>query len=251
MMKIALITGGSRGLGRSMALHLARKGHGSIVTYHRREQDAKEVVNTIRDIGGEAVALQLNVTKSDTFPAFADAVRNALEQTWGRARFDFLVNNAGMGVFKPLTQTTEEEFDLLVNAHLRAPLFLTQQLLPLIEDGGKILNVSSGLARFTLPGYAAYAAMKGAVEVLTRYMAKELGERQISVNVLAPGAIETDFGSGAVRDNKDLNAFVAANTALGRAGLPDDIGRATAALLSDEFGWINGQRIEASGGMFL
>src|SRR5690606_7367311 len=166
------ITGGSRGLGRSMALHLAREGHGSIVTYHRREQDAKEVVNAIRDIGGEAFALQLDVTKSDTFPAFADAVRNALEQTWDRARFDFLVNNAGMGVFKPLMQTTEEEFDLLVNAHLRTPLFLTQQLLPLIEDGGKILNVSSGLARFTLPGHAAYAAMKGAVEVLTRYMAK-------------------------------------------------------------------------------
>ncbi len=251
MRKIALITGGSRGLGGSIALHLAGRGHDSIVTYHSRANDAEEVVDRIRAAGGEAAALRLDVTKPETFAEFADSVRGMLLDTWGRESFDFLVNNAGMGLMRELGRITKEDFDLMVDAHLRAPLFLSQALLPLIADGGRILNVSSGLARFTIPGYGAYAAVKGAVEVLTRYMAKELGPRRIAVNVLAPGAIETDFGNGAVRDNEQLNAFVSENTALGRAGLPDDIGGAAAALLDDGSGWINGQRIEASGGMFL
>lgn len=251
MKKIALITGGSRGLGRSMALQLAHEGHDSILTYHSRANEADAVVKAIQGIGSEAVALQLDVTKSETFGDFADSVRTALRHTWDRTDFDFLINNAGMGLRKEFMHITEEDFNLMVNAHLKAPLFLSQQLLPIMKDGGRIVNVSSGLTRFSLPGYAAYASMKGAVEVLSRYMAKELGRRQIAVNVLAPGAIETDFGGGAVRDNKELNAYVSANTALGRVGLPDDIGGAVAALLGDQSGWINGQRIEASGGMHL
>lgn len=175
----------------------------------------------------------------------------ALRDTWGRAHFDHLVNNAGMGVYAAFAETTEAQFDELMNVHFKGPFFLTQALLPLMADGGRILNVSSGLARFALPGYAAYAAMKGAMEVLTRYQAKELGPRRIAVNILAPGAIETDFGGGAVRDNRELNAFIASQTALGRVGLPQDIGRAVAALLSDDLGWVNAQRVEASGGMFV
>jgi NAD(P)-dependent dehydrogenase (short-subunit alcohol dehydrogenase family) len=251
MAKIALITGGSRGLGRSMALHLARKGHDSIITYHSRKDEAGTAVKAIQDIGRRALALQLDVTKSDTFPEFVDTVKAALSDTWGRTDFDFLVNNAGMGLRKAFASTTEEDFDLMMNAHLKAPFFLSQKLLPMIKDGGRIINISSGLARFSLPGYSTYAMMKGAIEVLSRYMARELGGRNIAVNTLAPGAIETDFGGGAVRDNKELNEYVAASTALGRAGLPDDIGGVVAALLDDESGWINGQRIEASGGMYL
>ena len=251
MTKIALITGGSRGLGRSMALHLAKKGRDSIITFHKRKDEADSVVDAIRDAGRKAAALQLDVTRSDTFAAFADAVTTTLQDTWGRADFDFLINNAGMALHKEFVNTTEEEFDTIVNAHVKAPFFLSQKLLPLLKDGGRILNVSSGLARFSLPGISVYGSMKGAVEVLSRYMARELGSRKISVNVIAPGAIETDFGGGAVRDNKELNAYVAGVTALGRAGLPDDIGGAVAALLDDNFGWITGQRIEVSGGMNL
>jgi NAD(P)-dependent dehydrogenase (short-subunit alcohol dehydrogenase family) len=191
------------------------------------------------------------VDEAAGFPAFAEAVRQALAGTWRRERFDFLVNNAGMGINAAFAETTEAQFDLLMNTHLKGPFFLTQALLPLLNDGGRILNVSTGLARFALPGYAAYASMKGGIEVLTRYLAKELGPRGIAVNVLAPGAIETDFGDGAVRDNAQLNAFIAAQTALGRVGQPDDIGHAVTALLSEETGWITAQRIEASGGMFL
>ena len=187
----------------------------------------------------------------DSENRFGGLVRQALAGTWQRERFDFLVNNAGMGINAAFAETTEAQFDLLMNTHLKGPFFLTQALLPLLNDGGRILNVSTGLARFALPGYAAYASMKGGIEVLTRYLAKELGPRGIAVNVLAPGAIETDFGGGAVRDNAQLNAFIAAQTALGRVGQPDDIGHAVAALLSEETGWITAQRIEASGGMFL
>jgi len=191
------------------------------------------------------------VAHSSSFPAFAEAVKAALQSVWQRERFDFLVNNAGIGMHASFADTTEAQFDTLMAIHLKAPFFLSQQLLPLLNDGGRILNVSSGLARFALPGYAAYATMKGGIEVLTRYMAKELGPRGIAVNVIAPGAIETDFGGGAVRDNPQLNAFVAAQTALGRVGQPDDIGAAVALLLSDGAGWITAQRVEASGGMFL
>jgi NAD(P)-dependent dehydrogenase (short-subunit alcohol dehydrogenase family) len=243
-----LVTGASRGLGRNMALHLARRGAGVIGTYHRRRDEADSLVAEIEALGGKAVMLPLDVSDSATFTAFAASVRDALQRTFGRAHFGALVNNAGIGLHASFAETTEAQFDELMRVHLKAPFFLTQALLPLIAEGGRILNVSTGLARFTVPGYGAYAAMKGGIEVLTRYMAKELGERRIRVNVIAPGAIETDFGGGAVRDNPSVNQFIAATIPLGRAGLPDDIGGAVAAILSDGFAWANGTRIEVSGG---
>jgi NAD(P)-dependent dehydrogenase (short-subunit alcohol dehydrogenase family) len=209
------------------------------------------VVSDIEAKGRKAVALPLDVARSSDFPAFVDAVRRELQQRWRTDRIDYLVNNAGIGLHAPFVETSEEQFDELFRIHLKAPFFLTQRLVPLIKDGGRILNVSSGLARFSYPGYSAYAAMKGGVEVMTRYLAKELGARKITVNVLAPGAVETDFGGGAVRDVPAINQAVAAQTALGRVGLPDDIGAAVAALLSPDMGWITGQRIEASGGQNL
>ncbi|MBK5376283.1 SDR family oxidoreductase [Pseudomonas sp. TH08] len=248
--KIALITGASRGLGKNAALHLAAQGVDIIGTYHSRADEAQALVSEIEALGGKAVMLQLDVGRSESFAAFGTHVEKAL-QHFDRQRFDFLINNAGVGLHVSFAETTVEQFDLLMNVHFKGPFFLTQQLLPLINDGGRIINISSGLARFTLPGASAYAAMKGAIEVLTRYQAKELGARQIAVNTLAPGAIETDFGGGTVRDNAAVNAMVAENTALGRAGQPDDIGGALALLLSPGAQWINGQRVEASGGMFL
>ncbi|WP_250461913.1 SDR family NAD(P)-dependent oxidoreductase [Microbulbifer litoralis] len=249
--KIALITGGSRGLGRETALRLAESGVDTILTYHSRRDAADAVVAEIDARGGNAAALQLDTGDTASFAQFAAQVRELLQSRWQREHFDFLVNNAGIGVHAPLAETTEAQFDQLVNIHLKGVFFLTQTLLPVIADGGRIVNLSSGLARFTLPGYGAYAAMKGAVEVLSRYLAKELGARGIAVNSFAPGAIETDFGGGTVRDNQAVNDFIAAQTALGRVGLPEDIGGAIASLLSDDNRWINGQRIEASGGMFL
>ena len=248
---IALITGGSRGLGRNAALHVARAGTDVILTYRSQAAEAQAVVAEIEALGRRALALPLDVADSRSFAAFAQQVQAALAQHWQRERFDFLVNNAGIGIHASFMETTEEQFDELVNIHLKGTFFLSQQLLPLMNDGGRILNVSTGLARFALPGYAAYAAMKGGIEVLSRDMAKELGARGIAVNVVAPGAIETDFGGGAVRDNAQLNAMVASQTALGRVGQPDDIGGVIAALLQPGTGWINAQRIEASGGMFL
>ncbi|QTX20712.1 SDR family NAD(P)-dependent oxidoreductase [Comamonas aquatica] len=248
---IALITGGSRGLGRNAALHVARAGTDVILTYRSQASEAQAVVAEIEALGRSALALPLDVADSRSFAAFAQQVQAALAQHWQRERFDFLVNNAGIGIHASFMETTEAQFDELVNIHLKGTFFLSQQLLPLMNDGGRILNVSTGLARFALPGYAAYAAMKGGIEVLSRYMAKELGARGITVNVVAPGAIETDFGGGAVRDNAQLNAMVASQTALGRVGQPDDIGGVIAALLQPGTGWINAQRIEASGGMFL
>ena len=249
---IALVTGGSRGLGRSAVLKLAERGVDAILTYKSNEAEAHAVVRQVQALGRQAVALQLDAGDSKSFAAFAERVKAVLAATWQRADFDYLVNNAGMGIdHATVAQTTEEQFDLLFNVHLKGTFFVTQKLLPLIKDGGRILNTSSGLTRFALPGYAAYAAMKGGVEVLTRYMAKELGARGISVNTVAPGAIATDFGGGRVRDNAQLNAFVASQTALGRAGLPDDIGGAVASLLTDANQWINAQRVEASGGMFI
>ena len=249
--KIVLITGGSRGLGRDAALKLAQHGRDVILTYRSQREEAQSVVEQIQAAGRRAVALPLDVGNNASFTNFAEQLSASLREIWQREDFDFLINNAGIGVHAPYAETSEAQFDQMVNIHLKGPFFLTQTLLPLIADGGRILNVSSGLARFSLPGYAAYATMKGGVEVLSRYIAKELGERHITVNVLAPGAIETDFGGGAVRDNAQLNRFVASQTALGRAGLPDDIGDAMAMLLSPEASWITGQRIEASGGMFL
>lgn len=248
---IALITGGSRGLGRNTALHLAAQGSDIVLTYRSAAAEAQATVAAIEALGRRAVALPLDVSDSAKFPAFAAAVEQALRDTFQRERFDHLVNNAGEGRHAAFMDTTHEQFDALVNMHLKGVFFLTQALLPLMNDGGRIVNISSGLARFALPGYSAYAAMKGAVEVLTRYLAKELGPRGIAVNTVAPGAIETDFGGGAVRDNPALNQFVASQTALGRVGQPDDIGGAIAALLSPGSGWVNAQRIEVSGGMFV
>ena len=222
-----------------------------IVTYRSQAGEAAAVVAEAERLGARAAALPLDTGEVASFASFAAALRAVLHERWQREHFDFLVNNAGMGLHAGFAETTEAQFDALANVHFKGVFFLTQTLLPLIADGGRILNVSSGLARFTLPGMSAYAAMKGAIEVLTRYLAKELGARKITANVIAPGAIETDFSGGMVRDNPQMNAAIAAQTALGRVGLPDDIGGAIAALLSEGTGWINGQRIEASGGVQL
>lgn len=248
---IALITGGNRGLGKSTALTLAAQGRDVILTYRHNAAEAATVVAQIEHLGRRAVALALDVGDSRGFTDFAAQVKRALAQQWQRERFDFLVNNAGIGHHVSFADTTEAQFDELMNVHLKGPYFLTQALLPLLSDGGRIVNVSSGLTRFALPGYAAYAVMKGGIEVLTRYQARELGERGISVNTVAPGAVETDFGGGAVRDNAQLNAAIAAQTALGRVGQPDDIGGAIAALLSRGSHWVNAQRIEVSGGQMI
>jgi NAD(P)-dependent dehydrogenase (short-subunit alcohol dehydrogenase family) len=209
------------------------------------------VVAQIEAAGCRAAALQLDVGDSTSFGQFAERIKQVLEQKWQRNKFDFLVNNAGIGIHAPFAETTETQFDQLMNIHFKGVFFLTQKLLPLIADQGRIVNISSGLTRFSSPGYAAYAAMKGAIEVLTKYLAKELGPRGIAVNVVAPGAIETDFAGGMVRDNAQINDFIASQTALGRVGVPEDIGGVIASLLSDDNRWINAQRIEASGGMFI
>ncbi|MFB6328229.1 SDR family NAD(P)-dependent oxidoreductase [Pantoea deleyi] len=246
--KVALITGANRGLGRNGALKLAARGTDIILTYRSHAEEAQAVVKEIEALGRRAVALALDVGDTSQFDRFTGEVKTALQQQWQRDTFDYLVNNAGHGHYKPFAETTEAEFDALMNVHFRGPYFLTQKLLPLIADGGRILNISSGLTRLVYPGSATYASMKGAMEVLTRYQAKELGERRIRVNILAPGAIETDFGGGRVRDTREINDQIAGLTALGRVGLPDDIGDAISAILSDETGWITAQRIEASGG---
>ncbi len=249
--KIALVTGASRGLGRSTATNLAKNGVGVIVTYLSNRAAADQVVADIAGLGQKAVAVQLDSGNVSSFAAFAAEIKRVLTETWHADSFDFLVNNAGTGTLVPFAQTSEAQFDELLNVHFKGVFFLTQALLPLMRDGGRIVNLSSGLTRFCMQGYSAYASMKGAIEVLTRYLAAELGSRGIAVNTFAPGAIETDFGGGAVRDNANINAHVASITALGRVGLPEDIGPAIASLLSPENHWINAQRIEASGGMNL
>lgn len=248
---IALITGGSRGLGKNAALALAQQGTDIILTYQQNAAAAQAVVSEIEWLGRKAVALPLDVADSSSFAAFAGSVKQQLQQHWGRDSFNYLLNNAGIGVNVPFAETTEQQFDLLMKIHVKGPYFLTQQLLPLLADQGRILNISTGLTRFAVPGYGAYAAMKSAMETLTRYWAKELGPRGIRVNVLAPGAIATDFGGGTVRDNEQVNQYLASQTALGRVGEADDIGGVVSLLLSEQAGWINAQRIEASGGMFL
>lgn len=247
--KIALITGGSRGLGRNMAHHLAAKGTDILFTYRERRDEADSLIEELKLMGRKALALQLDTGVSTSFPAFAAQVKAALKTNWGRDDFDFLINNAGMALYAPFAEVTEAQFDGIINVHFKGVVFLTQALLPLIKDGGRILNLSSGLARFSYPGSSVYGATKAAIDTLTRYMALELGPRRITVNAIAPGAIETDFGGGRVRDNADINAAIAKQTPLGRVGLPDDIGGAVSVLLSDEAGWINGQRIEVSGGI--
>lgn len=249
--KIALITGGSRGLGRNTAAHLARGGVDVVLTYHSNQAEADAAVAEIEALGRKAAALQLNTGDVATFGTFVSTLRDTLKSGWGRETIDYLVNNAGIGLHVPFAEATEDDFDRLTNIHFKGVFFLTQKLLPLIPDGGKIVNLSSGLARFSYPGASIYGSLKGAVEVLTRYLAKELGPRRIAVNVVAPGAIETDFGGGRVRDNPDINQQVASMTAMGRVGLPDDVGGAIAALLIGETGWITGQRIEVSGGQAL
>ncbi|MFN3208969.1 MAG: SDR family NAD(P)-dependent oxidoreductase [Roseovarius sp.] len=246
--RIAFITGGSRGLGRSMALKLAETGIGVVFTYAGNRQAAEATLDDIRAAGGTAAALQLDVADPDQLAALPDRLRATLQETFNRNTIDHLVNNAGTGAWALFADTTADQLDALYAIHVRGPYLLTQGLLPMIKDGGRIIMISSGLARFALPGYSAYAAMKGAVEVMTRYLAQELGPRGISVNTVAPGAVETDFGGGAVRDNAEVNRMVADSTAMGRAGLPDDIGGAVAALLAGDTHWITAQRIEISGG---
>lgn len=249
--KIALVTGGSRGLGRDMAIQLAKKGNNVIITYHSKKDEAQNVVAEIEKLGQKAAALQLDVANSKSFDAFVGEVKSALTTTFQADKIDYLVNNAGVGLHANFGDTTEEGFDTMVNIHLKAPFFVTQKLLPIFNNGGGIVNIASGLTRFSFTGYDAYATMKGGVETLSMYQAKFLGDRKIRVNIVAPGAIETDFGGGAVRDNKDLNEMISSLTALGRVGLPDDIGGVVAFLCSDDAKWVNGQRIEVSGGIFL
>ncbi|HUE15997.1 MAG TPA: SDR family oxidoreductase [Planctomycetaceae bacterium] len=248
--KIAVITGGSRGLGRSTVLSLAKRGVDSIFTYNSHRSEAEKVIGLVAEAGRKAIALQLDTGHVATFDPFVHSVRQGLVEL-NAGRFDYLVNNAGISHHRAFDQTTEQELDQLYNVHFKGVYFLTQKLLPLINDGGRIVNVSSGLTRVAFPGSSAYASMKGAVEVLTRYLAQELGPRGIAVNTVAPGAIATDFSGGMVRDNPEINKRVAEMTALGRAGQPDDIGPMIASLLSEDNRWINGQRIEVSGGMAL
>lgn len=249
--KIALVTGGSRGLGKNMALRIAEKGIDVVITYHSRKDEADAVVAAIAATGGKAAALQLDAGNIKSFPDFFQRLKGVLNGTFQADHFDFLVNNAGTALYKPFAETTEEEFDTVLNVHYKGVFFLTQQALALLNDGGRIINISSGLARFSYPGSSAYGSMKGAIDTLTRYLARELGPRRIGANVVAPGAIETDFGDGHVRDNAALNKSIADATALGRVGLPEDIGGVVAFLLTEEGRWINGQRIEVSGGIHL
>jgi NAD(P)-dependent dehydrogenase (short-subunit alcohol dehydrogenase family) len=248
--KIALVTGSSRGLGRAIALQLARSGADVIVTYRQRQTEGDAVVAEIQAIGRRAVALPLDVGHAASFPQFASNLQGVLASTWRRENFDFLVNNAGMDIRATFAETSEEAFDQLMNVHFKGVFFLTQQLLPLLADGGRIVNTSTGLARFSIPGYAAYASMKGAIEVFTRYLAKELGSRRISANTVAPGIIETDFTRAAL-DKPGAKEFFAQNIALGRVGVPEDIGGVVDFLCSEAGRWVNAQRVEASGGMLL
>ena len=248
--KIALITGGSRGLGQNAGLHLAEAGADVIFTYYRNEAAADSTVADIAERGQRAFALQLDTRKIKDFDEFKSKLKDCLKENFGRDTFDFLVNNAGFGREGMIADVSEEDFDDLLNVHFKGVFFLTQKLLDTIEDGGRIINVSSGLARFSIPGYSAYACMKGAVEVFTRYLAKELGPRKITVNTLAPGAINTDFNKDRFDAMPQVVEFIASQTALGRVGESDDIGGAITSLCLDEMAWVNGQRIEASGGMF-
>ena len=248
--RVAIVTGGSRGLGKNMVQSIAGRGNDVIFTYQSNRDAADKLVAEIEGMGRRAAALQLDVGDTSTFDDFTGQIRVVL-QDWDTERFDSLVNNAGIGLHASIADTTEEQFDEIMDIHVKGPFFLTQKLLPLIADGGRIVMVSTGLARIIIPGSAAYASAKGAVEVMTKYLAAELGPRRIAVNAIAPGAIETDFSGGMVRDNPEMNQAIASQTALGRVGLPEDIGGVVASLLSPEMHWVNAQRIEASGGQSL
>ena len=249
--KVALVTGGSRGLGKNTALRLASCGADSIITYHSHKEEADSVVSEIEAKDQRAVALQLDVGDIKSFDGFIQQLSHTLKDKWGRDKFDFLINNAGIGGQATIEQMTEEVFDRLFNIHFKGVYFLTQKAIPLLNDHGRIINISSGLARFTLPGYSAYASMKGAIETFTKYIAKELGDRGITANLVAPGAIETDFNKPAFDSNPQIKEMIASQTALGRVGVPDDIGGVVAFLCSEDARWVNGQRLEASGGIFL
>lgn len=250
--KIALVTGGSRGLGENAALALAKKGHDIIITYNSQKEKADAVVRQIEAIGRRAVALQFDAAANGSVSKLIGHVKDSLIKIWNRDRFDFLINNAGIGATIPFEKSSEQDFDNFLNIHFKSVYFLSQQALLIMNDGGRIVNLSSGTTRFVNPGYSIYASMKGAVEVLTRYIAKEIGSRKITVNVVAPGPVETDFNGAAIRNAPaERRNMLSANTALGRIGQPDDIGGVIAFLCSDEAGWINGQRIEASGGINL
>lgn len=249
--KIALVTGGSRGLGKNMALSLAQKGNDVIIVYRNNANEASEVVNEIEKLGARAAALQLDVADSKSFDVFFEKITSLLQNKWNRSTFDFLINNAGIDRTSAIKDTTEEDFDDLMHIHFKGVYFLSQKALPFIADGGRIINLSTGLARFATPGFAAYASMKGAVEVFTRYLAKEVGVRGITANVVAPGIIHTDFTKKSFEAHAELEGYINSITALGRVGMPEDIGGIVAFLCSKEAGWITAQRIEASGGMFL
>tara|TARA_R110001606_G_scaffold322167_1_gene469060 strand:- start:913 stop:1668 length:756 start_codon:yes stop_codon:yes gene_type:complete len=247
-LKIVIITGGSRGIGASAAKLCAKSGMGVILTYNSNPAMADAVVAEIEADGGSAVAIKLDVADTSSFPAFRDAVSTALKATWDRSTFDGLVNNAGYGLFNPIVTVTEEEFDGLFAVHLKGPFFLTQALLPIMADGGHILNVASATSRVATAGVAPYASFKGGLQVLTRYMAKEFGDRGIRANSIAPGPIRTDLGGGL---NDEFEALLASQTALGRVGEPDDVGGAIASLLSNENQWVNAQSIEIAGGYII
>lgn len=249
--KIALVTGGSRGLGKNEALSIAKIGGDLIITYRSKKEEAEQTVSEIKSLGRKAVALQLDVADSKSFEAFMDKVKAHLLEVWARDTFDFLINNAGIDRWGMIENISEEHVDDLINVHFKGTFFLTQKALPLLSDGGRVINTSTGLARFSIPGYAAYASMKSAIETFTKYLAKELGGRGITANLVAPGAIETDFTAPAFETNPQMKEVIASNTALGRVGLPDDIGGVVAFLCTENARWINAQRIEVSGGMFL
>ncbi len=249
--KTALITGGSRGLGKNMSIALAKKGTDVILTYNSNQKAADEVVSEIQSMGRKAAAFQLDTSKVKSFDNFMKQIAEYLKEQNGSPNFDFLINNAGTALYAPVTDVTEEQMDDIFNIHYKGVFFLTQKALPFMNDNGAIINISSGLTRIIYPGSSVYGSLKAAVETLTRYLAKELGARKIRANVVAPGAIETDFGGGRTRDNKDINAHISSLTALGRVGLPDDIGGVVAFLCTEDAYWINGQRIEVSGGQAL
>lgn len=249
--KIALVTGGSRGLGRDMVINLARKGNNIIFTYHSNKAEADKLVAEVLSIGQKAIAYQLDVSRITTFDTFVDQVSQHLQEHEGSPNFDFLINNAGTGLYASVTETTEDAFDTMMNVHFKGVYFLTQKLLPILNDGGRIVNISSGLTRVSFPNVSAYASMKGAIETYTRCLAKELGNRKITANTVAPGAIATDFGGGSNKSDENKRSLIAAATALGRVGVPEDIGGVVAFLCTPEAGWMNGQRVELSGGMMI